>query len=184
MKFLLETASNSGATQWILPAVLLVLVIGIFILNYFRSKKSKENMQNMVNSIKVGDKVKTYSGFYGKIIEITETTDGKVAVLETGNEGNHGYLSIDMNAIYAIDEKQPVVLDANGNIIDPNVNQETASQKEETKVEEPKVEETEEVKVEEKPAEKKPKKSTKNTTKNTAKSTVKKTTKKSTTNLE
>ena len=112
------TAGAGGLTQWILPAVLLVLVIGIFIMNYFRSKKNKENAQNMLSSIKVGDKVKTYSGFYGEVVSITETTDGKVAVLRTGEEGSYGYLSIDMNAIYAIDEKKPVVLDENGNIID------------------------------------------------------------------
>ena len=106
------------ATQWILPAVLLVLVVGIFVLNYFRSKKNKENMQNMVDNLKVGDNVKTYSGLYGKILEIVETTDGKVAVLETGSEKNRGIFSIDINAIYGIDEKKPVVYDENGNIVD------------------------------------------------------------------
>lgn len=112
-----ETAANSNATQWILPAVLLVLVIGIFLLNYFRSKKNQESMKNMVDGLKVGDNVKTYSGIYGKIIEIVETTDGKVAVLETGSEKNKGIFSIDINAIYGIDEKKPVVYDANGNVV-------------------------------------------------------------------
>lgn len=183
MRFLLEegAAAASGATQWILPAVLLVLVIGIFVLNYFRSKKSKENMQNMVNNIKVGDKVKTYSGFYGKIIEITETTDGKVAVLETGNDGNHGYVSIDMNAIYAIDEKKPVVLDANGNIIDPDAKAEPAQTQNETteEVKEEKVEVKEiEIPVEETKVKPIAKKST--AKKSTAKTTItaKKTSKK------
>lgn len=111
-----EAAANGNATQWILPAILLVLVIGIFLLNYFRSKKNQESMKNMVDSLKVGDNVKTYSGIYGKIIEIVETTDGKVAVLETGSEKNKGIFSIDINAIYGIDEKKPVVYDANGNV--------------------------------------------------------------------
>lgn len=109
------------ATQWILPAVLLVLVIGIFVLNYFKSKKNQETMKNMVDSLKVGDHVKTYSGFYGKIIEIMETTDGKVAVLETGSEKNKGIFSIDINAIFNIDAKQPIVYDEKGNIVDPIV---------------------------------------------------------------
>lgn len=112
-----EAAANSNATQWILPAILLVLVIGIFLLNYFRSKKNQESMKNMVDGLKVGDNVKTYSGIYGKIIEIVETTDGKVAVLETGSEKNKGIFSIDINAIYGIDEKKPVVYDANGNVV-------------------------------------------------------------------
>ena len=118
MLFLLETNPEGGAAQWILPVVLLVLVIGIFILNYFRSKKNQETMQNMVESLKVGDNVKTYSGLYGKIIEIVETTDGKVAILETGSEKNKGIFSIDINAIYGIDEKKPVVYDSEGKIID------------------------------------------------------------------
>lgn len=118
MSFLAAEAAASGnATQWILPAILLVLVIGIFLLNYFRSKKNQESMKNMVDSLKVGDNVKTYSGIYGKIIEIVETTDGKVAVLETGSEKNKGIFSIDINAIYGIDEKKPVVYDANGNVV-------------------------------------------------------------------
>lgn len=112
-----EAAAKGNATQWILPAILLVLVIGIFLLNYFRSKKNQESMKNMVDSLKVGDNVKTYSGIYGKIIEIVETTDGKVAVLETGSEKNKGIFSIDINAIYGIDEKKPVVYDANGNVV-------------------------------------------------------------------
>lgn len=118
MYFLLE-ANPEGIAQWILPIVLLVLVVGIFILNYFRSKKSQETMKDMVDSLKVGDNVKTYSGLYGKIIEIVETTDGKVAILETGSEKNKGVFSIDINAIYGIDEKKPVVYDAEGNIVDP-----------------------------------------------------------------
>ena len=118
MKFLLEAAGNNTMSI-VLPVVLLVLVIGIFILNYFKSKKQRENMKNVVESLKVGDNVKTYSGFYGTIVEITETTDGKVAVLKTGNDKHVGYISIDMNAIYAIDQKVPVVLDENGNIILP-----------------------------------------------------------------
>ena len=118
MRFLLEEA-GANITSWILPAVLLVLVIGILVLNYFRSKKSREEMKNVIDSIKVGDKVKTYSGFYGKIVEITETTDGKVATIQTGDEKHKSFISIDMNAIYSIDNKEPITLDENGNIIEP-----------------------------------------------------------------
>ncbi len=110
MNFLLETTGATSVTQWILPAVLLVLVVGIFVLNYFRSKKNQEGLKNMVNSLKVGDHVKTYSGFYGKILEIVDTTDGKVAVLETGSEKNKGIFDV-FNAIYddVIDPNAPAV---------------------------------------------------------------------------
>ena len=149
MEFL--AAENAGITQWILPIVLIVLVIGIFILNYFRSKKNRENMQNMVEGLKVGDKVKTYSGIYGTILEIVETTDGKVAVLETGSEKNKGIFSIDINAIYGIDEKKPVVYDAYGNIVDDETKEDIPEIKPEiaeTKVEEKPEEKVEEIKEE------------------------------------
>lgn len=178
MEFL--AAENAGITQWILPIVLIVLVIGIFILNYFRSKKNRENMQNMVEGLKVGDKVKTYSGIYGTILEIVETTDGKVAVLETGSEKNKGIFSIDINAIYGIDEKKPVVYDANGNIVDdetkedipeikPEIAETKVEEKPEEKVEENKEqvaeEKAEEPKTEEKTEEKPKKKRSKKETK-------------------
>lgn len=133
-----EAGAASSVTQWILPVVLLVLIIGIFILNYFRSKKNQQSMKDMVESLKVGDSVKTYSGIYGKIIEIVETTDGKVAVLETGSENNKGIFSIDINAIYGIDEKKPVVYDAEGNIIEEPAAEEPKAEEvsEETKSEE------------------------------------------------
>lgn len=167
MKFLLdEAAAEPGVTQWILPAVLLILVIGIFILNYFRSKKNQENMKNIVSSLKVGDNVKTYSGLYGKILEIIETTDGKVAVLETGTEKNRGIFSIDINAVYGIDEKQPVVYDAEGNVIDANVSVEDVKPVEDDTVAEKLVEETVDKPTEETPVvEKKEVKKTKPRTK-------------------
>lgn len=122
MNFLLDDpAATVNISTWILPAILLLLFIGIFIMNYFRSKKAQDTMKNMVDSLKVGDNVKTYSGLYGKILEITETTDGKVVVLETGSDNHKGIFSIDINAIYAIDAKQPVVYDKDGNIIEPQI---------------------------------------------------------------
>ena len=154
MNFLLETSAGNNATQWILPVVLLVLVVGIFILNYFRSKKNQETMQNMVENLKVGDNVKTYSGLYGKIIEIVETTDGKVAILETGSEKNKGIFSIDINAIYGIDEKKPVVYDAEGNIIEPKDENEEKTEKSDAEVEEKAKEEKEKPKEKKKSANK------------------------------
>lgn len=145
MKFLAE-ATTSSATQWILPAILLVLVIGIFVLNYYKSKKNQENMKNMVDSLKVGDNVKTYSGIYGKIIEIIDTTDGKVAVLETGSEKNKGIFSIDINAVFGTDAKEPVVYDTEGNVI----TQEGLSIVEESATEKPKEEVKEKKSVKEK----------------------------------
>ena len=73
----------------------------------------------MLNSLRPGDKVKTYSGFYGTVVSIRETTDGKVVTLETGDADHKSYTSIDSNAIYCIDKKEDIVYDTEWNVVMP-----------------------------------------------------------------
>lgn len=144
MNLLLASAEN-----WILPGILLVLCVVLFVLYYFRNKKYQQNADQMSNNLKKGDKVKTYSGVYGTIIEIVQTDDGKVVTIETGTEKHKSYVSYDIRAVYAINEpEKPVEEKAEG-----------PAEKVEDKKEEPKAEEkpvVEEAKVEEVVSEEKP----------------------------
>ena len=63
----------------------------------------------MSNNLKKGDKVKTYSGVYGTIIEIVQTDDGKVVTIETGNDKHKSYVSYDIRAVYAINKPEKPV---------------------------------------------------------------------------
>jgi len=119
--------------------VLLVALIALYVVSIFRRKKDNEQAQKMIDELKPGTKVKTYTGFYGTIDSIRETTDGKVVMLRIGEEGGkQAFVEIDANAIYGIDSKTDVVYDAQGNIIVKEDN----SQKTETA--EPAEEKTEE----------------------------------------
>ena len=104
--------------------VMLLLIIGMivimFVLPNSARKKQYEQLQNFLSNLKVGDKVKTTSGFYGTIVSMRETTDGRVALLEMGEGDKVGYIAVDMNAIYAIDAKEDVVYDSEGNIVETN----------------------------------------------------------------
>ncbi len=54
---------------WIFPILLIVIfVVLIIVPNKRREKKFKE----MMDSIKVGDQIKTIGGFYGKVVSIKE----------------------------------------------------------------------------------------------------------------
>ena len=141
-------------TQYGLIFVLLALIIVMYVFSFSKRKKYNQQVQDMVNSLKPGDKVKTYSGFYGTIVSIKETTDGKVVLLETGEGSKVSYTTIDVNAIYGIDAKEDVVYDKDGNVIlDEEKSKENNSSKEEKakksktekddEVEEPKVVEAE-----------------------------------------
>ena len=44
--------------------------------------------------------------YYGKVLKITETTDGKILLIETGEDKKVSYMNIHINAVYGIDEKE------------------------------------------------------------------------------
>lgn len=101
--------------QWALIGLVVAMVL-VMILNASRNKKANQEMQNMMQTLKVGDKVKTHIGVYGKIVSITETTDGKVCVIETGDK-NKSQVEVDMRVIAGLDDKKVVVYDADNNIV-------------------------------------------------------------------
>lgn len=131
--------------------------------------------EDFANNLKVGDKIKTYSGVYGKIISIKDTPNGKVATIETGEGKNVSYMSVDVYAIYNIetpvqekekkintDEKQPITIAESAQAPTPAVVEETASNEEVKEEEESKSEEetkTEDSATEETTADKPAKKS-------------------------
>lgn len=64
-----EAAAGGGLTAWIFPILLIVIfVVMIIIPNKNKEKKYKQ----MMESIKVGDMIKTIGGFYGKVVSIKE----------------------------------------------------------------------------------------------------------------
>ncbi len=101
--------------QWVLIGLVAAMAV-VMVLNASRSKKANQEMQNMMQTLKVGDKVKTHIGVYGTIVSITETTDGKVCVIETGDK-NKSQIEVDMRVIAGFDDKKTVVYDADNNII-------------------------------------------------------------------
>lgn len=154
------------AQNWIILA-LIVCAVALLVPTYIRQKKEFNARNELNTSIKKGVKIITTAGVYGTVESIEDTSDGKVVTIITGNAKNPTTMTIHINAIGGIDNKKPVVIDANGNEV-------VADEKPEV---EEKVEEIEE-KVEDKKATKKPaaKKSTTTKKSTTSKSTTKKTT--------
>ena len=102
-------------SQYWLILVLLALIIVMYVVSFNRRKKYNSQVKEMMDALKPGDKVKTYSGFYGTIVSIKETTDGKVVLLEMGEGNKLGYLTVDANAIYGVDNKQDIVYEQSEN---------------------------------------------------------------------
>ena len=134
MKLLLADISP---TQWVLLALILVLIVLYPVFVYIRNKKDKEKFQQLNEGLKVGDKVLTGSGIYGTIVSMETKEQSKIVTLETGDENHKGYISVDALAIYSVVNELPAV-EENSEV-----------QPEEEKVEEEKVAEVVETKEEE-----------------------------------
>ena len=127
-----ETAPEQNWGTIIIMIVLIVAIIGLFIWQTINGKKEQKEAQNMVNQLKVGDRVKTIGGICGFVAEINDAEN--TFVLETGLDDRKSYVKFDKGAIY---QTAP----AQGNAVPAK----------EEKKEEPKAEVKEEVKAEEKP---------------------------------
>lgn len=141
-----------AGNTWIwIPA--LVIIVGMLVWSSISNKKRQKEAQNMVNTLKKGDRVKTIGGICGFVVEIYDAEN--TFVLETGTAENKSYIKFDKAAIYQTAPKEGYA--------NPKPKEETEVKTEEVKVEETPVETAEptEVKVEETPAKKKSKKAKK-----------------------
>lgn len=107
MKLLL--ADSNGIGNLILIIVLLVACVAMFVLSYFKNKKYMQNQQNLLNDLKVGSKVLTKTFIYGTIEKITDTTDGKIVLIKTGEGSKSSYIEMNIEGIYSVDNKEEVV---------------------------------------------------------------------------
>ena len=130
--------------------IILVLGFGLMMLYYFlRNRKFQQTENDFVSALKVGDKVKTYSGFYGTVEKITETTDGKVITLRLGENAT---VDVDVRALMGLDLKEEVKDEP---VLAEEIKEEVVEEKPaEEKAEEPAKEEAEEKAEEPKPAKK------------------------------
>ena len=147
MNLLLESFFESYG----LIIILVVAFALIMVYYYLRNRKFQQTESDFHGSLKTGDKVKTYSGFYGEVEKITNTTEGKIVTLKLG-EG--AYIDVDIRALMALDMREE--LPEEPVVEEKPAEEPKKEEKEEEKQSEEKVEEREE-----KPKEKKPRKSRK-----------------------
>lgn len=105
-------------SQYGLLIVLVIALVVLMFISFNRRKKEDAYRNELMQKIVPGSMVKTYYGLYGKVLKVTETTDGKILLVETGEDKKVSYQNIHINAVYGIDEKQVVTLDADGNIVE------------------------------------------------------------------
>lgn len=137
--------------------ILVIIAILYLVFGFKNRKKQQEEAVKMMNELKVGDKVVTNAGIYGEIVSLRETNMGKVVIIKTGYDEDAkkaSYITINASVILGIDRKEDLILDAEGNVIEPEDKQALKEEVLKEKADQP--EETEEEKQEEKPKKKTP----------------------------
>ncbi len=95
---LLAEPQQADWTSYLMIGVLLVAIIGLFIWSSYSNKKKQKEAQEVVNNLKVGDRVKTIGGVCGFVAEINNAEN--TFVLKTGMNGHDSYVKFDKGAIY------------------------------------------------------------------------------------
>lgn len=98
MNLLLE---GSFIDSYGLLIALVIILVVMIVASYIRNKKFKEEANTLLEGLKVGDDVKTYSGFCGKIVAFGEVDGVKTAIIACDKLGYNGAFEIDINAIYS-----------------------------------------------------------------------------------
>lgn len=65
----------AGENNWVMIVILAVFFVIMIVMTVIPQRKQKKKMQDMMNSITVGDKIMTIGGFIGTITEINTDTD-------------------------------------------------------------------------------------------------------------
>ena len=122
---------GTGSLGWTIALVaLIVLMVVYLIFGTINRKKQQEEAMKMLNDLKVGDKVVTNAGVYGEIVSQKETNMGKIVVLKTGEDGGKAsYITINASVILGIDQKEDLILDEQGNVIEPEIAKEQVMKK-------------------------------------------------------
>ena len=160
-KFICADGGNTGSI--VLYIVLIVALVAMLIMPYFSQKKKNQEYMKMLESMRVGDLVKTAGGIIGKITKITDKGDIKTVILETGSKTEKSYMEFDMSMIYCVLKSTKAAAEDS----DKTAKVETteANEKPEAETEKVENEKVEETKVEEKPKTAEKKTTAKKTTK-------------------
>ena len=84
-------------STWLMPVILGVFFVLMIVMTIVPQRKQKKKMQDMMNSIQIGDKIMTIGGFIGTIVEYDAASENYT--VNVGTEENPTLVVIVKNAI-------------------------------------------------------------------------------------
>ena len=119
----------------VLVIILVVLLVALFVISSMKKKKFNQEMGQMRDELKAGDKVMTDSGVVGEVVESFTEEEYKYFVLKTGKGEHSGYFTVHANAIYYVFGKETKQAEKQTVVIAPKKEEKSEEKVEETKEE-------------------------------------------------
>lgn len=99
----LSADGNNQVTTWIFVGLLVLLIVALLVIPMFTNKKRAKQTNELHNSLRPGDVVKTVGGIIGTIIEIRQVSPTeKEMLIETGEGDNKMTMLLDIQALYQV----------------------------------------------------------------------------------
>ena len=101
----LSSAGNGGGSDagtWIMLGGAVLIIVVMMVFNSRSQKKRQKEMEETLNSIKPGSKVKTIGGICGVVVEVCKEDNTFVIVTGSDKTGK-SFLKFDKQAIYQTD---------------------------------------------------------------------------------
>jgi len=107
-------ASSFADPMMLIPLLLVVGLVIMMLWSSRRRKAARTETEKMLDELRPGQRVRTYSGIIGRIKEIREETPAyttekgqiipatKTVLLETGNDKNVSFMLFDIQAIHGL----------------------------------------------------------------------------------
>lgn len=86
----------------VLCIILIVLLVALFVISGMKKKKFNQEINQMRDELKVGDKVMTDSGIVGEVVDSYVEEEYKYIVLKSGKGDKTGFFTVHANAIYYV----------------------------------------------------------------------------------
>ena len=106
-----DTSTNGDFGTWLMLGGAIIFIVIMMVMNGRTQKKRQQEMQDTLNALKPGCKVKTIGGICGVVVEVC--AEDNTFVLETGSEEfGKSYIKFDKQAVYQTDaKKEPVAVE-------------------------------------------------------------------------
>ena len=99
LNFIAEETANKG-NSWLMWVIVGVMLIVMLVLPMFTNKKKQKEINDMFDSLKVGDEIMTIGGVMGTVVELkTHESGEKLMVIATGEGENKTLMTYTVQAL-------------------------------------------------------------------------------------